>query len=71
MRVTRSENVGDVDITFNGIRMKEVHCFRYLEVNTDIYCGMKSKMEHRVIERDKFSGVLRKTWKGEGMSKDT
>jgi hypothetical protein len=27
MRVTRRENVGDIDITLNGIRMEEVDCF--------------------------------------------
>jgi hypothetical protein len=32
--------------------------------------GMKSKMKHRMTEGDKVSGVLKKIWKGEGMSKD-
>jgi hypothetical protein len=35
IRVTRSENVGDIDITLNGIRMEDVDCFRYLGINID------------------------------------
>jgi hypothetical protein len=30
--------------------------------------GMKSEMKHSVTEGEKVSGVLRKIWKGEGMS---
>jgi hypothetical protein len=33
MIVTRRENVGDIYITLNGIRMEEVDCFRYLGVD--------------------------------------
>jgi hypothetical protein len=30
VRVTNRENVGDIDITLNGIRMEEVDLFLYL-----------------------------------------
>jgi homoserine trans-succinylase len=29
-RVTKRENVGEIYITFNGIRKEEFDCFRYL-----------------------------------------
>ena len=32
--------------------------------------GMKSEMKHRVTEGEKVSGVLKKMWKGGGMSRD-
>jgi hypothetical protein len=68
MRVSRRANVGGIYITLNGIRMEEVECFRYLGVDRD--GGVKSEMKHRVSKGEKFSGVLRKIWKGEGLSWD-
>jgi hypothetical protein len=41
MKITRRENVGDIDITLNGIRMEEVDCFRDLGVDINIDGGMK------------------------------
>jgi hypothetical protein len=64
MKVTRNENIGDIKITLNGIRMEEVDYFRYLRVDIDRDCGIKSKMKHRVTEGEKVSGVLKKIWKG-------
>jgi hypothetical protein len=42
MRVIRSENANNLNITVNGIRMEEVECYRYLGVYIDIDGGMKS-----------------------------
>jgi hypothetical protein len=70
MRVTRNENVGDIEINLNEIRMGEVDCFRYLGVDIDRDGRMKSKMKHIVTEGEKVSSVLKKIWKGEGMSRD-
>jgi hypothetical protein len=47
MRVTRNENVGDIEIALNGIRMESLDCFRYLGVDIDGDGGMKSEMKHR------------------------
>jgi hypothetical protein len=44
--------------------MEEVDYFRYLRVDIDRDCDMKSRMKHRVIEIEKVSGVLWKMWKG-------
>jgi hypothetical protein len=68
MMVTRMTNVGDIDVTLHGIRMEEVDCFRYLGVDIDRDGSMKSEMKQRVTEGEKFSGVLRKMWKGERLS---
>ncbi|WP_440994895.1 hypothetical protein [Cysteiniphilum litorale] len=32
--------------------------------------GIKSEMKHRMTEGEKVCGVLKKMWKGEGMSRD-
>jgi hypothetical protein len=50
--------------------MEEVDCFRYLRVDIDRDGVMKSEMKDRVTEGEKVSGVLRKIWNGEGMSRD-
>jgi hypothetical protein len=71
MRVTRRENADNLNITVNGVRMEEVECFRYLCVDIDRDGGMKSEMKDRVSEGEKFSGVVRKMWKGEGLSIDS
>jgi hypothetical protein len=39
-------------------------------VDIDRYGGTKSEMKHEVTEGEKVSGVLKKIWKGEGMSRD-
>jgi hypothetical protein len=39
-------------------------------VNIDRDGGMKIEMKQRVSEGEKVSGVLRKMWKGEGLSID-
>jgi hypothetical protein len=39
-------------------------------VDIDRDDSMESDMKHRVTEGEKVSGVLRKMWKGEGLSKD-
>jgi hypothetical protein len=70
MRVTMNENVGDIEITLNGIRMDKVECFRYLGVDNDRVGGMKCEMKHRVTEGEKVSGVLKKIWKRAGISRD-
>jgi hypothetical protein len=70
MRVTRRENVDDIGITLDGIRMEEVDCFRYLGVDIGRDGGIKSDMKHRETEGEKVSCVLRKMWKGEGLSRD-
>jgi hypothetical protein len=57
-------------ITVNGVKMEEVDCFIYLDVDIDRDGGMRSEMKHRVTEGEKDSGVLRKMWKGEGLLKD-
>jgi hypothetical protein len=67
MRVTRRGNSDNINITVNGVRM-EVECFGYLGVNVDRDGGMKSEMKYRASEEDKVSGVLRKMWKGQGLS---
>jgi hypothetical protein len=67
MRVTRRDNVGDIDITLNGIRMEDAGCFRYLGINIDIDGCMRSEMKHRVTEGEKVSSVLRKILKEERM----
>jgi hypothetical protein len=53
----------------NGVKLEEVDCFMYLDVDIDRDGGMKSEMKHRVTEGEKDSGGLRKMWKGEGVSK--
>jgi hypothetical protein len=70
MKVTKTDNVSELDISLNGIRMKAVQCFRYFGVDINRDGSMKSEMKHRVTEGKKVSGVLRKIWKGEGMSRD-
>jgi hypothetical protein len=39
-------------------------------VDIDRDCGMKIEMKHGVSEGEKISDVLRKMWKGEGLSID-
>jgi hypothetical protein len=51
MRVTRNENVGDTEITLNGIRMEEVYYFRYLGVDIDRDGGMKSLNGMKSLKR--------------------
>jgi hypothetical protein len=51
--------------------MEEVECFRYLGVDIDRDGDIKSEMKHRLSEGEKVSGVLRKMWKGEGVSIDS
>jgi hypothetical protein len=48
MRLTRSENANNLNMTVNGVRIEEVECFMYLGVNIDKDGAMKSKMKHRV-----------------------
>jgi hypothetical protein len=66
MRVTRRENADNLNITVNGIRMKEVECSGYLGVYIDKGGGMKSEMKHGVSEGEKGS-VSNKMWKSEGL----
>jgi hypothetical protein len=44
MRVTRRKNVNNLHITVNRVKMEEAECFKYLEVNIDRDCGVKSEM---------------------------
>jgi hypothetical protein len=71
MRLTRNDNVDDIEMTLDGIRMEEVDCFIYLGVDIDRDGGMKNEMKHRVTEEEKVNGVLWKIWKGEGVSIDS
>jgi hypothetical protein len=71
MRVTRRENADNLNITVNGVGMEEVECFRYFGVDIDRDGFMKSEMKHRVREGMKVSGILRKMWKGVGLSIDS
>jgi hypothetical protein len=56
MRVTRNENVDDLDIIFSLIKTEDVDCIRYLGVDIDRDGGMKSEMKLKVSEALKVYG---------------
>jgi hypothetical protein len=47
MRVTRRENVDDLDITLSGIKMDDVACCKYFGVDIDRYSDLKINIKHK------------------------
>jgi hypothetical protein len=47
IRVTRRENMDNIYIIVNGVRMEEIECFMYLGMDIDRNGHMKNERKHK------------------------
>merc|ERR1711905_33132 len=58
MRIGKSQNENEMNVSLNNRRMEEVECYRYLGVDVSHDGKMNEEVSHRKGEKGKGEGIV-------------